>query len=83
MHQRGRPVGFDRFAAIGDIHGNRWALESVLVDIDRRGIRTTINLGDHLFGPLDPDGTTAILMHQDVPGILGNQDRELLHPNAR
>jgi predicted phosphodiesterase len=44
----------DRFAVIADVHGNRWALEAVLDDIARRGIRDIVNAGDHLSGPLDP-----------------------------
>lgn len=72
----------DRFAAIADIHGNRWALEAVLADIDRRNVRTVLNLGDHLFGPLDPDGTAELLMGQPFISIRGNQDRELLEPGC-
>jgi predicted phosphodiesterase len=64
----------DRFAAIADIHGNRWALESVLEDIERRGIRTTVNLGDDLFGPLDQYGTAEILNRLNLPSVAGNQD---------
>ena len=48
-------------AVIADIHGNRWALEAVLQDIDRRGIQQIVNLGDHLTGPLDPAGTAEFL----------------------
>ena len=53
MHQFGRTLAglglhLNRFAAIGDVHGNRWALEAVLEDIEHRGIRTVVNLGDHL-----------------------------------
>ncbi len=82
MHQRWGPVDFNRFAAIADVHGNSWALEAVLADIQSRGIRTVVNLGDHLFGPLDPDGTARLLMHHRPISILGNQDRELLEPGC-
>ena len=68
----------ERFAVIADVHGNRWALEAVLEDIARRGIREIVNAGDHLFGPLDPAGTADILMRLDLPGVAGNQDRELI-----
>jgi len=44
-------------AVVADIHGNRWALEAVLQDINRRSIQQIVNLGDHLTGPLDPAGT--------------------------
>jgi putative phosphoesterase len=62
-------------AVISDIHGNRWALESVMEDIGNRGIRNIVNLGDCLYGPLDPAGTARILMKLDVPTVRGNEDR--------
>ncbi len=68
------------FAVISDIHGNRWALESVLEDIQNRGIRQIINLGDCLYGPLDPTGTAAILRGLDLPTVRGNEDRILVNP---
>ena len=49
-------------AVIADIHGNRWALEAVLQDIERRGIQQIVNLGDNLTGPLDPAGTADLLI---------------------
>jgi putative phosphoesterase len=67
-----------RFAAIADIHGNLWALEAVLADIRARGIDLIVNLGDHLYGPLDPASTAEMLIALDLPAISGNQDRELI-----
>src|SRR4051812_34001528 len=67
----------NRFAAIADIHGNRWALEAVLADIARRGVRDIVNLGDHLWGPLDVAGTAELLIGLNLPSISGNQDREM------
>ena len=67
-----------RFAAIADVHGNLWALEAVLADIARRGIRDIVNAGDHLAGPLDHDGTARLLMDLALPSVSGNQDRELI-----
>lgn len=64
-----------KLAVISDIHGNRWALEAVLQDIRERGIRTIANLGDCLYGPLDPAGTAIILMQLDIPTVRGNEDR--------
>ncbi|MBN2345840.1 MAG: metallophosphoesterase family protein [Candidatus Aminicenantes bacterium] len=74
-------------AVLADIHGNRWALEVVLDDIRRRGIRHMCNLGDCLYGPLDPAGTARILMELDIPTVRGNEDRALLedashHPDS-
>ncbi len=62
-------------AAISDIHGNRWALENVLQDIDARGISTIVNLGDSFYGPLDPAGTAEVLLPRMIPSVRGNQDR--------
>jgi predicted phosphodiesterase len=74
-------------AVLSDVHGNRWALEAVLDDIRRRGIRDLVNLGDSLYGPLDPAGTAQILMALALPTVRGNEDRILLekteqHPGA-
>jgi predicted phosphodiesterase len=65
-------------AVIADVHGNRWALESVLEDMDRRGIQHVLNLGDSLYGPLDPAGTGRLLRELDPISVRGNQDRVLL-----
>jgi len=71
-----------RLAAIADIHGNLWALAAVLSDMRARGVDLIVNLGDHLYGPLDPVGTAERLMALDLPTISGNQDRELLQNNS-
>jgi putative phosphoesterase len=68
------------FAVIADIHGNSWALEAVLKDIDRRGIQAIMNLGDCLTGPLDPARTADLLMERDILSVSGNDDRILFAP---
>ena len=70
-------------AVLSDIHGNRWALEAVLEDIRRRGITDMVNLGDCLYGPLDPAGTAGILMELGMPTVRGNEDRILLDDPGR
>jgi len=65
------------FAAISDVHGNIFALEAVLADIQRRGIERTVNLGDHYYGPLDPRATAERLLPLALPSIRGNCDRLL------
>lgn len=65
-------------AIISDIHGNSIALEEVLVDIKSREISTVVNLGDSLYGPLDPLGTYNMLIENKVISISGNQDRFIL-----
>ncbi len=67
-------------AVLSDIHGNRWALAAVIADITRRGIERIFNLGDNLYGPLDPIGCAEQLLALDLPGIRGNQDRILIVP---
>ncbi|MFX0113265.1 MAG: metallophosphoesterase family protein [Candidatus Hodarchaeota archaeon] len=64
-------------AIMSDIHGNSWALKAVLDDIQRRGIQKMINLGDTLYGPLDPIGTFQMLVDIDMVSIQGNEDRIL------
>ena len=72
----------DTIAVLSDIHGNRWALEAVLHDIDRRGIRRFINLGDCVYGPLDPAGTADLLMSLGQRTVRGNEDRIIVHEDV-
>jgi len=67
-----------RLAAIADIHGNHLALEAVLADIARQGVDLTVNLGDHLSGPLEAGLTADLLIRTDMVSIRGNHDRWLL-----
>ncbi len=76
-------ISYFPLVAIADIHGNRWALEAVLEDIDRRGIQQIVNLGDHLTGPLDPVGTAELLLGRSMVSICGNDDRVLFSPEER
>ncbi len=73
-------------AIIADIHGNSWALEAVLRNIQQRNIQQIVNLGDCLLGPLDPAGTANRLIDLNILTIQGNDDRVLLappeHPSA-
>lgn len=74
-------IGLDsRVAVIADVHGNRWALEAILEDLERRGLRHVLNLGDSVYGPLDPAGTAELLRRVDAVSVRGNQDRLLLEP---
>jgi putative phosphoesterase len=67
----------EQIAVIADIHGNTWALEAVLKDIERRGIALVANLGDCVYGSLDPAGTLDRLMGANIVTVAGNQDREV------
>jgi putative phosphoesterase len=71
-------------AIVSDIHGNSWAFREVLADIKSKGISTIINLGDSLYGPLDPKGTYDLLIDHKVISISGNEDRIILdHPGSK
>ncbi|WP_018758326.1 metallophosphoesterase family protein [Paenibacillus terrigena] len=69
----------ESIAIISDIHSNSLALEAVLKDISAREIHQVVNLGDSLFGPIDPLGTARLLMeNQTIIHIMGNCDQILL-----
>ena len=67
-----------KLAILADIHGNSQALKNVLADIDRRGITNIVNLGDSLYGPLEPAAAADILIGRNIPSICGNEDRILI-----
>lgn len=70
-----------RIAAFGDVHGNRFGLESVAQDIGEHAPDLWINLGDQLFGGADPAG--AFLLQRELRGrhdvaeVRGNTDERL------
>lgn len=65
-------------ALIADIHGNIWALDAVLADIDRRSITAIYDLGDTLFGPMAPRETADRLMMRQILSVRGNCDRAII-----
>jgi putative phosphoesterase len=74
-----------KIAALSDIHGNAWALEAVFHDLERRKPDLIVNLGDSLYGPLDPMATFKIIRSVPMSCIAGNEDRLILekdHENA-
>ena len=72
----------DSLAILADIHGNSWALDAVLADTRRRSVQQVLNLGDCLYGPLDPFGVAERLVGLRIPTVRGNQDRALLEASA-
>ena len=69
-----------KIAIISDVHGNSQALQAVLKDLERRKVEMIINLGDSVYGPLDPLGTIELLMNNEMIHIKGNCDRMLWEP---
>ncbi|MGE4297513.1 MAG: metallophosphoesterase [Desulfovibrionaceae bacterium] len=59
--QGGDAMPFEPIALLADIHGNLPALDAVLADALAQGVTRCVNLGDALYGPLDPAGTMARL----------------------
>jgi predicted phosphodiesterase len=76
----GRSTGSDRVAVLADVHGNSWALRAVLADIAERGVEVILNLGDSLYGSLDPRGSGELLRRDLILSISGNQDRIVHRP---
>ncbi|WP_088833572.1 metallophosphoesterase family protein [Paenibacillus tyrfis] len=73
----------DSIAVISDIHSNIYALDAVLEDIAARKLHRIVNLGDSLFGPVEPVQTAQRLMNlENAVHIMGNCDRILLEPEA-
>lgn len=67
-----------KFAALADIHGNSFALEAVLRDMDSLGVKQAVNLGDFFSGPINAAATASLLMEHDFVSIRGNHDRYLI-----
>lgn len=63
-----------RCALISDIHANLPALESVLSDIDRRGVDAIYHLGDLVGYAPWPNEVVGLLRSRDIAGIAGNYD---------
>jgi predicted phosphodiesterase len=67
-----------RIAILADIHANAWALAAVLEHASRQDVSAMWNLGDVLYGALEPRKTYELLgRHKIALTIRGNQDREI------
>ncbi|BDP41316.1 metallophosphoesterase [Deinococcus aetherius] len=67
-----------RLAILGDVHGNRFALEAVLADIREAAPDAVLNLGDTVWGGADPAGAWALQTREAPPTVRGNTDEFLL-----
>ncbi|MCC6352449.1 MAG: metallophosphoesterase, partial [Verrucomicrobiae bacterium] len=66
-------------AIISDIHGNVDALQTVLADIDGRGISTIVCLGDMIgYGP-NPRECLDLVMQKCVWALMGNHDFAVMY----
>lgn len=73
----------EKIGIISDIHGNHLALEAVVEDLEKNNIETVLNLGDSLYGPLDPEGAFELIYHKRFISISGNQDRFILENEGK
>lgn len=63
-----------KIAVISDIHGNLYALEAVLKDIEGRGIKKVFCAGDLVgYGPR-PNEVTELMRNKKIPTVMGNYD---------
>ncbi|MEE2972282.1 MAG: metallophosphoesterase family protein [Planctomycetota bacterium] len=69
-----------RLGIVSDIHGNRFALEATLRNLDDLGIDRLICLGDVVgYGP-DPESCLDLLLERDAFIVLGNHEEAVLDP---
>ncbi|MBN2710658.1 MAG: metallophosphoesterase family protein [Calditrichaceae bacterium] len=71
-----------KIALISDIHGNYRALHAVMQDIEKRNASSVYDLGDSLYGPLEPAHTFELIQKFKIQSICGNQDRIIIRPDA-
>src|SRR5207249_7655737 len=64
-------------AVISDIHGNLWALQAVLQDLDRFGPSQVIVAGDLALGGPRPAERVELIRRRGYPAVRGNPDEWL------
>jgi predicted phosphodiesterase len=62
------------YGILGDIHGNREALEAALAALDARGIDALLCVGDLVGYNADPDACVDLLRRRGAISIAGNHD---------
>lgn len=73
----------EKIAIISDIHGNSFALQAVLEDLEKQRVNAVLNLGDSLYGPINPGETFKLIADNDFVSISGNQDRFILENKGK
>ncbi len=67
-----------RLGIIADVHGNLLALEAVLNKLHELNVDAIYDLGDTVFGSLEPRGSLELLQAENILSIRGNTDRILV-----
>lgn len=70
-----------RFAVIGDIHGNIYALEAVYEDIKNKNIDFVISTGDLVGYMMYPNEVIEFLKKNKIVSIQGNHDKFIAKGN--
>jgi len=63
-----------RYGVLGDIHGNREALDAVLRTLDASGVERLLCVGDIVGYNADPDECVALIRERRALAIAGNHD---------
>jgi predicted phosphodiesterase len=63
-----------RYGVLGDIHGNREALEAVLRALEADGVKRFLCVGDIVGYNADPDECVALVRGRGIQSIAGNHD---------
>lgn len=71
----------EKVAILSDVHGNLTALQTVLSDIENRGIAKIYCLGDSVIKCANPDKVIDILREKCQVMLLGNCDEIICRPN--
>lgn len=69
-------------AVIADIHGNLWALEAVLRELDRLAPQQVVVAGDLAEGGPRPGECVELIRRRGYPTIRGNADEWLVNPSG-
>jgi putative phosphoesterase len=69
-----------RIAIFSDVHGNRFALEAVLRDIETFRPDAIANLGDQVWGGADPAGAWKLQQEVGATTVRGNTDEFIIWP---
>lgn len=66
-----------KFAIIGDIHSNKYALRSVLDDIQKKDVDFILSTGDLVGYLTHPNEVIQMLRESNVLSIMGNHDQRV------
>ncbi len=67
-------------AIVSDVHGNLTALEAVVTDLERRGVKDVVHGGDLALAGVQGAEVVDLIRELGWPGIVGNTDELLWRP---